>query len=357
MDQRKRTHPRLERERAVERQLDEALLPLPMELPGVDAQRDQPIILVASAERNARQAIERMLRFQSYAVVTAADGRAALALFQEIRPDVVLSDIHLSGLSGVSLCEQIKADREGRLTPFVLITGLANTQDRVRGFEAGADEYLTKPFEVPEVLARVRSLLRTKRYTDELERAESVLMAMARSVEGRDPSTEGHCERLSLNARLLGQRLGLPDRELTALHRAGLLHDIGKIAVPDAILLKPGKLTEQEWSIMREHPVTGEHICQPIKAFRDVLPIIRHHHERPDGTGYPDGLRMNEIPMTARILKVVDVYDALVTERPYKSALAPSDALEILHHEADRGWSDPFVVDHYTAMVRSGEVA
>jgi putative two-component system response regulator len=189
--------------------------------------------------------------------------------------------------------------------------------------------------------------LNLKSYTDELERAESVLFALARSIEAKDPYTEGHCERLADHSACLGERLGLSEEEITALRRAGIVHDVGKVAVPDAILLKSGPLTPEEWKVMRDHPVVGERICRPLKSFRLVLPIIRHHHEKLDGSGYPDGLKGEQIPLTARILQIVDIYDALTTERPYKKALSRAEALATMRGEIQRGWWDPKVFDAF----------
>ena len=204
----------------------------------------------------------------------------------------------------------------------------------------------------PSLIARVRSLLRLKRYTDELERAEIVLFALARSIEGKDPYTEGHCERLSLFSQKLGQRLDLPDEEVQALVRAGVVHDVGKVAVPDAILLKEGPLDDHEWAQMREHPVVGERICQGMKSFRLVLPIIRHHHEKLDGSGYPDGLKGDEIPRTARIMSIVDVFDALTTARPYRGPLPIEKALGIMQEEVEKGWWDPVFFAEFAKLVR-----
>ncbi|MFQ5926572.1 MAG: HD domain-containing phosphohydrolase [Terriglobia bacterium] len=284
-----------------------------------------------------------LLRVQGYNVVTAYDGHGALEAFARQQPDVVLLDVVMPNLDGFEVCRRLKNNPESRLTPVVLVTGLAATQDRVRGLEAGADDFLSKPVDRSELFARVRSLLNLKAHTDELERAESVLFALARSIEAKDPYTEGHCERLSDYSARLGEQIGLPEDQITALRRAGIVHDIGKVAVPDAILLKPGRLTPEEWKIVREHPVVGERICTPLKSFRLVLPIIRHHHEKFDGSGYPDGLKGEQTPLTARVLQIVDVYDALTTQRPYKPALSRTEVLEIMREEVQRGWWDPYL--------------
>ncbi|MGC1687685.1 MAG: HD domain-containing phosphohydrolase [Candidatus Acidiferrales bacterium] len=308
-------------------------------------------ILLVDDEHAPRTGLEILLRREGFVVRAAADGASALAICEEFRPDLVLLDIVMPGLSGIEVCRQIKAMPEMRLTPVVLITGLSATSDRIQGINAGADDFLSKPIDYNELLARTRSLLRLKNYTDELENAEAVLFSLALSIEARDPTTHGHCGRLSEISALLGTRMGLEPEQVTALRRAGVVHDVGKVAIPDSILLKQGPLTAEEEYLLREHPVVGEHICAPLKTFRLVLPIIRHHHEKQDGTGYPDGLRGEEIPVTARILQIVDVYDALTTERPYRTALDSAAALDHIEEEAQRGWWDPKLLIEFRKMI------
>lgn len=315
----------------------------------------RPTVLVVDDDTSVRSSLAGLLRSEGFEVVTEADGHNALDSVRLLRPDVILLDVIMPGLDGLEVCRRLKADPETRLVPVALLTALSATDDRVRGLDAGADDFLSKPPQRAELVARVRSLLRVKRYTDELERAESVLFSLARSIEAKDPYTGGHCERLSAYASDLGGRLGLSGEEITALERAGVVHDIGKVAVPDAILLKHGPLTPDEWAIMREHPVTGEHICQPMHSFRLVLPIIRHHHEKYDGSGYPDGLAGEEIPVTVRVLQVVDVYDALTTDRPYRRALSPAGALKTMHSEVEKGWWDRHVLAEFQRLIRDSE--
>ena len=271
-------------------------------------------ILIVDDESAARMALATLLRREGFEVRDISDGAAALAESASFRPDLILLDIVMPGVDGFEVCRRIKATPETRLTPVVLITGLSATGDRIQGINAGADDLLSKPIDFNELLARTRSLLRLKQYTDELENAEGVLFSLAQSIEARDPYTSGHCERLAEVSARLGEKLGLPEEDIKALRRAGIVHDIGKVVVPDSILLKPGPLSEDEIEMMRKHPVVGERICAPLRTFRLVLPIIRHHHERHDGSGYPDGLRGDEIPLTAAILQLADVYDALTTE-------------------------------------------
>ncbi|HEV3218168.1 MAG TPA: HD domain-containing phosphohydrolase [Candidatus Acidoferrales bacterium] len=303
-----------------------------------------PTILLADDDVDVRDMLEYMLRAQGYRVVCAEDGSQALGLIEELRVDLVLMDVVMPGRSGFSVCREIKARAETRLIPVVLITGLTSLEDRVEGIECGADDFINKPLHRDELLARVRSLVRLKRFTDELESAENVLFTLARSIEAKDPYTVGHCDRLSRTSVALAERLGLSEDKCIALRRAGIVHDIGKVAVPEYILLKPGPLNEAERAIIETHPVVGERICAPLKSFRGVLPIIRHHHERLNGTGYPDHLQGNEIPLTARILQTVDIYDALTTERPYRAALTRENAFSIMRQECRKGWWDESLV-------------
>ena len=309
-------------------------------------------ILIVDDESSARAALETLLRREGYDVRDAADGRSALAACSEFKPDLILLDILMPGIDGFEVCRRIKETPETRLTPVVLITGLSDTEDRIRGITAGADDFLSKPIDINELLARTRSLLRLKQYTDELENAEVVLFSLALSIEARDPYTRGHCERLAEMSVMLGKKLALPEDHITALRRAGIVHDIGKVVVPDAILLKPGPLTPGEIAVMRKHPVVGERICAPLKSLHFVLPIIRHHHEKRDGSGYPDGLSGEEIPLAARILQLADVYDALTTDRPYRTAVPSEVALAMMDEESRLGWWDHEFFAEFREMIR-----
>jgi putative two-component system response regulator len=309
-------------------------------------------ILVVDDDSSNRELMREVLSAQGYEVATAPDGEAGLTQFGHLQPDLVLTDVRMPNMSGIEFCRALKNDPETRLTPVVIMTGLDQSEDRVRGIQAGADEFVTKPLVLAELLARVKSLISLKSFTDELERAEAVLCTLARSIEGKDPYTQGHCERLSRHSVDLGKRVGLSSEQLIALRRAGIVHDIGKVAVPDAILLKPARLTAAERQTMEEHPVVGEKICAPLKSFRLVLPIIRHHHEKLDGSGYPDHLQGTEIPLTARVMQIVDVYDALTTVRPYKLALTSADALKTMQMEVDKGWWDGKIFSHFCSMVQ-----
>lgn len=308
-------------------------------------------ILVVDDQPSIAGLMSQLLSMRGYEVITAASAEQAEAEVRRQPPDLILSDVMMPGKSGYDFCRSMKEDPATRLIPFVLITGLSDSSDKVRGIEAGADDFLNKPVLAEELIARVKSLLRLKEFTDELETADSVLCTLGLIVEGRDPYTEGHCERLATHAVDLGLHLGLDEDSIVALRRGGYLHDIGKIAVPDEILKKGANLTPGEWGIMKLHPITGENICKPLHSLHLVLPIIRNHHEHSDGSGYPDGLSGSDIPILPRVLQVVDVYDALTTARPYKPALTPEQAAQTMRDEASRGLWDAELVGEYFAML------
>src|SRR5947209_2384719 len=320
--------------------------------------RRLPRVLVVDDNPNTMSLMHDLLSTRGYDVVAVPDAVQAEAEIMRRVPDVILSDVIMPGKSGYELCRELKENPATRLIPFVLITGLTEREDRVRGIEAGADDFLSKPIFPEELFARVKSLLKLKEFTDELETAESVLCTLGLSVESRDPYTEGHCERLAENASNLGRHLQLEEEEITALRRGGYLHDLGKIAVPDEILKKGANLTTEEWAVMKRHPVTGENICRPLKSLRLVLPIIRNHHEHYDGSGYPDALEGTEIPLLARILQVADVYDALRTARPYKPALSHEQAAVTMREEARAGlWDEELVVEFFSMLDKQRQVA
>ena len=315
--------------------------------------RRAPRILVVDDNPDTMVLMKELLETRGYDVVTLPNAAQAEVEVRRQPPDLILSDVIMPGKSGYELCRELKEDSATRLIPFVLITGLSDREDKLRGIEAGADDFLNKPIFSEELFARVKSLLKLKEFTDELETAESVLCTLGLSVEARDPYTVGHCERLAENAGDLGQHLGLDEDSIVALRRGGYLHDLGKIAVPDEILKKGANLTPQEWVVMKQHPITGENICRPLKSLRLVLPIIRSHHEHSDGSGYPDGLRNDEIPLLSRILQVVDVYDALRTARPYKPALHHDQAASTMHQEAHAGlWDEELVAEFFSMLER-----
>ena len=301
-------------------------------------------VLVVDDVPQNRTLLERMLTAEGYSVTAAADGAMALRMVEAESPDLIVSDIDMPNLNGIEFCRRVKENPATRLVPFILITGLADRANRIAGIEAGADDFLGKPFDSQELKARVRSLLRLKRYTDELDSAESVILSLALTVEARDPYTRGHCQRLAAYSLLIGERIGASDEQLSALNRGGYLHDVGKIGVPDAVLFKPSGLTPEEYDVLKRHTVIGDRLCGDLRALSLVRPIVRHHHERLDGSGYPDGLKGDAVPLLAQIISIVDEYDAITTTRPYRAALPPERAFDELSKDVKKGLLNPDLV-------------
>jgi cyclic di-GMP phosphodiesterase len=311
-------------------------------------------ILVVDDERTNVDLLTRLMTREGYAVIGRSNGKLGLEAVRLERPDIVLLDVNMPEMSGFDVCRRLKQDAATRLLPVILITGLSATEDRIRGIDAGADDFITKPFVPRELRARVRSLTQLKRYTDELDSAESVILSLALTIEARDPYTHGHCERLARYATALGARLGFGDEQQIALRRGGFLHDVGKVGVPDAVLLKAGALTPPEYAAMQLHTVIGASLCGELRALEDVRPIVRHHHERFDGTGYPDGLKGDAVPLLAAVVGVVDAYDAMTTARPYRVAFTHERACSELRLEVSRGWKNEPMVEEFIALLAEG---
>jgi putative two-component system response regulator len=297
-------------------------------------------VLVADDTDSIRALFQKLLTADGHDVMAVEDGLEALDAIPRHRPDVILLDVGMPGMDGIEVCRRLKSDPATRLTPVVLVTGLSDLSDRIKGIEAGADDFLSKPVHPHELRARVVSLSKMKQLTDALDSAESAFLALALTIEARDPTTNGHCERLARHAVQLGRALGLAPEDLHALHRGGYLHDVGKVGVPDSVLLKPGPLTPAEFEVMKRHTEIGDNLCAPLQSLRAVRPIIRGHHERLDGSGYPDKLRGDEVPLLAQIVAIVDVFDALTSDRPYRAALAREAAAKHLMSEVEQGKFD-----------------
>jgi putative two-component system response regulator len=315
--------------------------------PAAASSPTKPIVLVVDDNAANRDLIEACLADVACEVRSADNGTTALQLIRSEPPSLVLLDVQMPGIDGYEVCRRIKAMPAGRLLPVVMITSLNQTTDRVRALQAGADDFLTKPVDRVELVARVRSALRLKSTYETLGSAEQVIFTLAAAVEAKDELSLGHAQRVADNARRLGTRLRLPQDELEALYRGAMICDIGKIAVPDAILLKSGPLNTEELMRMEEHPVIGENMVRPLRSAANLLPIIRHHHERFDGGGYPDGFSGDRIPRIARIVAVCDAFDALITERPYRQRHSVEAALAILSDGAGKQW-DPELIEAFS---------
>lgn len=286
----------------------------------------------------------------------ATDGQEALDAVASQEPDLIFLDIAMPKIDGLTVCRKLKNDPAQRLIPVVILTAMNDRATKLNGIEAGADDFLTKPFDAAELLVRTRVLLRERALNLKLDGAESVILALARVVEARDLYTVHHAERVGRYSRAIGQAYGVDEpTDLDALYRGGVLHDLGKAVIPSEILLKNGPLTDEEWAIMRTHSTAGERICQPLKSTAAYLSMIRHHHERFDGAGYPDHLVGEKTPLAARIAAVADAYDAMITARPYRNELGPERVRQELVLGAGRQW-DAALVDVFLELLDRGAV-
>lgn len=315
----------------------------------------RPIVLVVDDVAANRELIDGLLEGRGYDVRQARDGGEALAIIRDREPDVVLLDIDMPVMDGITVCRAIKSDPLTRLLPVVLITASTDHDTRIRGLEAGADDFLTKPFDATELIVRVRVLLRDRALNKRLDATETVLLAVGRAVEARDRYTIDHAERVGRFARELGLLAGLDQEAADWVYMGGVLHDVGKIAIRDAILLKPGPLDDAEWTIMRTHPVEGERICQPLRSTSPVLPTIRHHHERFDGGGYPDRLSGDAIPLSARLVAIADAWDAMTSDRVYRQSLGDVVARHRLEAGAGSLW-DAWLIQRFLTLIDGGRL-
>ena len=311
------------------------------------------ILVVDDDDRN-RAVLERLLGTQGYDVLTVKSGEAALTALRHLPVDLVLLDVQLPGVSGYEVCAQLKEAPETRLVPVVLVTGMGERQHKIKGLRAGADDFIAKPFDPEELQARVASLIQLKQKTDDLDSTEGILRSLALIIEARDEYTDGHCERLARYSVALGKHLGLPNEHLSALERGGYLHDIGKIGIPDALLLKPAALTPAEFELMKKHTIIGDRLCGELRSLRLVREIVRQHHERLDGSGYPDGLRGNQVSKLAQIVSIADLYDAVTTARPYRARQPEEHAFSELRDEVRRGLRSSDLVEAFIELAIDG---
>ena len=303
-------------------------------------------VLVVDDDARNRKVLRSLLLSEEYGVVEAENGEQALERLRDAGVDLVLLDVMMPGMNGFEVCRRAKSVESTRGIPIILVTALDDSQSRIQGIEAGADDFLTKPIQFEELCARSASLIRLKRVNSNMTNVENVLLSLAAAVEAKDRYTQGHTDRAARLAMNLGHRLGLSPEDVNCLRIGGILHDIGKIGVPESILNKPGPLTDEEWQQMKRHPEIGYRICESLsKTLGQALEVIRHHHEKLDGSSYPDGLRCDEVSLASRIMGVVDIYDALITDRPYRPAMSDQRAFAILREEASAGKLDGRVVE------------
>jgi putative two-component system response regulator len=307
-------------------------------------------ILVVDDNPFIASLLQHGLTAEGFRVSTAQDGLEAIASVASDPPDLIVLDLDLPHVPGDEICRRLKGNPATRLIPIVMVTALGAIHNKLAGWDYGADDFLTKPFHLVEVTTRCRSLLRIKRLVEERDSAEAVVFALARAVEAKSTYTQGHSARVTHYCLELAAALGLPAEQHEVLRKGAQLHDIGKISIPDAILNKPGPLTPDEFAVVKEHSAQGAHIVEPLHSVRDAVPLVRWHHERLDGKGYPDGLRGEQIPLLVRILSVCDVYDSLSSDRPYRAPIPHDVCLEMLQENAQGGGLDPRLVALFTEI-------
>lgn len=314
-------------------------------------------ILIVDDNKVNVELVRAQLKPYKYCIQIAYDGEEALEKIDKDPPDIVLLDLMMPKISGYEVCRSIKQNKKTQFIPVIIITALQELDDKIKAIELGADDFLVKPFNKLELTTRIKSLLHMKSLHDDLETSENILFSLAGALEAKDLYTRGHSERVAEIAIAIAQGMGLPKREIDIIQKGGLIHDIGKIGVKEYILLKPGKLTEEEMKNVQMHPQIGYDICAPLKSLEEALPCIRSHHERIDGKGYPDGLKGDEIPLKGQIMAIADAYDAMVTDRPYRKGMTRKIAIKIFEDEIDSGQWNPELVRILLKILKDGKIS
>ncbi len=310
-------------------------------------------ILIVDDNPTNVELISVQLRPFNYDIRKAFEGEEALSLVKKDPPDLILLDLMMPRMSGYEVCKILKNDPATRMIPIVIVTALRELDDKIKAIELGADDFLMKPYNKLELTTRVKSLLRIKELYDDLDSSESIVFTLAETLEAKDVYTRGHSERVARYSVLIGRQMKLNDTELRDLRRGTLLHDIGKVGVKDSVLNKESKLTPEELAHIRTHPARGFEICKRLRSFKNVLPIIRSHHERIDGRGHPDGLKGDQIPLLAKICSIADAFDAMTSNRPYRRGISPEQAADIFEREIDSGQWDPTILKIFIDLIRS----
>jgi len=316
-----------------------------------------PSVLVVDDIEANLELMEAVFQREGYTVRIALEADTALEICSRYSVDIAILDVMMPGISGFELCRRLKSQTTKYFFPVILLTALNDKKSRITGLECGADDFISKPFDVLELLTKVRSLLKLKELHEQLDHSENVIFSLVVAMEAADYYTKGHSTRVGALAKEFGSFLGFPEKELGILKKAGILHDIGKIGFSDNILRKPATLTTEEMNIIRRHPVIGENICRPLTSMQSVLPAIRSHHERWDGTGYPDALSGDDIPLITRILGILDSYDAMVSVRPYRDKKTMELVRSIIENEQYAGQWDPELTGLFLRMISSDTLA
>jgi putative two-component system response regulator len=319
-------------------------------------EESRPSVLVVDDVSANLELMEAVFHRAGYTVHLASGANTALDIFNSYSIDIAVLDVMMPGINGFELCKKLKGMTEKFFFPVILLTALNDKKNRITGIECGADDFISKPFDVPELLTKIKSLLKLRELHEELDHSENIIFSLIAAMEANDYYTKGHSTRVGDLAKDFGSFLGFSEKELEVLKKAGILHDIGKIGFSDKILRKPESLTEEETKIIRKHPLIGESICRPLLSMQSVLPGIRSHHERWDGKGYPDMLRGEDIPLMARILAILDSYDAMASIRPYRDKRTTEFVLSVMEKEQYAGQWDPELTGLFLQMVSSSSV-
>jgi putative two-component system response regulator len=312
---------------------------------------ETPSILVVDDVRSNLELMEAVFMKEGFRVYTALGADAAIDLFVSHSVDLAVLDVMMPGIDGFELCARLKDMSGRRFFPVILLTALTDRQSKIKGIASGADDFISKPFDNSELMMKIKSLLKLKRLNEELDHSENIILTLAVAMEARDPYTKGHSTRVSKLSVDFVSFLGLPETDLKEMKKAGILHDIGKICLSESLLRKPGPLTREEVEMIKTHAVLGEELCRPLVSMRKILPSIRHHHERWDGRGFPDGLGGEEIPLMARILAIVDSFDAMVSVRPYRDRRSVAVTLETMKSEQYDGQWDSELLRYFLNMM------
>ncbi|MBI3376817.1 MAG: response regulator [Nitrospirae bacterium] len=321
----------------------------------IEIEEEKASILIADDLEIHLELMEAIFEREGCQVLTAHNADEALRLLEKSSPDLAILDVMMPGMNGYELCKRLKEKSGARFFPVILVTSLSELEDKIAGIEAGADDFITKPFKSIELTTKVRSLLKLKKLQEELDHSESVILTLAVALESKDPYTKGHSERVANLSAEFAAFIGFPEKEQALIRKAGIIHDIGKIGIGDYILRKSGILTKEEVISIEQHTVIGEKICRPLHSLSVILPAIRHHHERWDGEGFPDGLKGEQIPVMARILSIADTFDAMVSERPYRRPISIEKATKKMEEEKNFGQWDSVLLEKFVEMMRGKE--
>lgn len=320
---------------------------------GVVVPLKRPKVLLVDDNKTNVELLQAQLKPFNYDLSTAFDGEQALKAVEANPPDLILLDLMMPKVSGYEVCKTLKQNKKTQFIPIIVITALKELDDKIRAIEIGADDFLLKPFNKIELITRVKSLLKLKELYDDVDSSESIIFTLAEMLEAKDVYTRGHSERVAKYAVLLARYIGLNEIDQNVIRRGALLHDIGKIGVCESILNKPDKLSMEELAHIRSHPARGCEICRTLQTLASALPVIRHHHERMDGKGYPDGIQDKELTLAPRIVAIADAYDALTSNRPYRKGIPPSEALKIFEREQHYGQWDPELVTQFIKLIKT----